>query len=165
MEPRNRFQGMNSASLCSLADWYYNPIPTRFLAPRDCLKITALITRCNKCVSVANMYYIDCRERWERNEDGTRENRRWCTINQVHKLYIEKTWDLPTHLWRSAVWTMDFPQWIFFLSEPVPSAHIHGSWTMLTSFFSVYKNFWSDPDPQHCLQYLCFHNISSENNV
>jgi hypothetical protein len=33
MEPRNRFQGMNSASLCSLAGRYDNHIPTRFLAP------------------------------------------------------------------------------------------------------------------------------------
>ncbi len=36
---RNRFQGMNSASLCSLAGRYDNPIPTRFLAHIDCLKI------------------------------------------------------------------------------------------------------------------------------
>jgi hypothetical protein len=41
MEPRNRFQGMNSASLCSLAGRYNNPIPTRFLASIDCLKIPA----------------------------------------------------------------------------------------------------------------------------
>jgi hypothetical protein len=33
---------MNSASLCSLAGRYDNPIPTRFLAPIDCLKIPAL---------------------------------------------------------------------------------------------------------------------------
>jgi hypothetical protein len=33
---------MNSASLCSLAGLYDNPIPTRFLAPIDCLKIPAL---------------------------------------------------------------------------------------------------------------------------
>jgi hypothetical protein len=39
MEPRNRFQGMNSASLCSLAGRYDNLIPTRILAPLDCLKI------------------------------------------------------------------------------------------------------------------------------
>ncbi len=32
---------MNSASLCSLAGRYDNPIPTRFLAPIDCLKILA----------------------------------------------------------------------------------------------------------------------------
>ncbi len=38
----NRFQGINSASLCSLAGRYDNPIPTRFLAPIDCLKIPAL---------------------------------------------------------------------------------------------------------------------------
>ncbi len=42
MEPRNRFQRMNSASLCSLAGWYDNPIPPRFLAPIDSLKIPAL---------------------------------------------------------------------------------------------------------------------------
>ncbi len=34
---------MNSGSLCSLACGYYNPIPTRFLAPQDCLKILALM--------------------------------------------------------------------------------------------------------------------------
>jgi len=39
--PRNLLQGMNSASLCSLAGRYDNPIPTRFLAPIDCLKIPA----------------------------------------------------------------------------------------------------------------------------
>ncbi len=42
MEPRNRFRGMNSASLGSLAGRYDHPIPTRFLAPIDCLKIPAL---------------------------------------------------------------------------------------------------------------------------
>jgi hypothetical protein len=42
MEPRNRFQGIHSASLCSLAGRYNNSIPTRFLAPVDCLKIPAL---------------------------------------------------------------------------------------------------------------------------
>jgi hypothetical protein len=38
---RNRFLGMNFASLCSLAGRYDNPIPTRFLGPIDCLKIPA----------------------------------------------------------------------------------------------------------------------------
>jgi hypothetical protein len=32
-ETKNRFQGTNSARLCSLAGRYDNPIPTRFLAP------------------------------------------------------------------------------------------------------------------------------------
>ncbi len=41
MEPRNRFQGITSASLCSPAGQYDNPLPTRFLAPIDCLKIPA----------------------------------------------------------------------------------------------------------------------------
>jgi hypothetical protein len=45
MEPRNRFQGMNSASLCGLAERYDNHIPTRFLAPIDRLKIPALMSR------------------------------------------------------------------------------------------------------------------------
>ncbi len=38
MEPRNRFQGMNSASLCSLAGRYDNPIPTRCPALIDFFK-------------------------------------------------------------------------------------------------------------------------------
>jgi hypothetical protein len=42
MDPRNRFQGMNSARLCSLAGRYDNPILTRFLAPIECLKIPPL---------------------------------------------------------------------------------------------------------------------------
>jgi hypothetical protein len=33
-EPKNLFQGINSASLCSLAGRYDNLIPTRFLAPQ-----------------------------------------------------------------------------------------------------------------------------------
>ncbi len=47
MGPRNRFQGMNSASLCtcSLAGRYDNPLPPRFLAPIDSFKIPALILR------------------------------------------------------------------------------------------------------------------------
>jgi hypothetical protein len=43
-EPRNQFQGVDSASLCSLAGRYDNPIPTRFLNPIDCPKIAAQIT-------------------------------------------------------------------------------------------------------------------------
>jgi hypothetical protein len=39
-EPKSRFQGMNSASLCCLAGRYDNTIPTRFLAPIDSLKIS-----------------------------------------------------------------------------------------------------------------------------
>jgi hypothetical protein len=41
MEPRNRCQGINSASLCSMAGRYDNPIPTRCLAPIDFLIIPA----------------------------------------------------------------------------------------------------------------------------
>ncbi len=38
-EPKNCIRGINSASLCSLEGQYDNPIPSRFLAPIDCLKI------------------------------------------------------------------------------------------------------------------------------
>ncbi len=41
MGPRHWFQGMNSASLCSMAGRYENPIPPRCLAPIDFLKIPA----------------------------------------------------------------------------------------------------------------------------
>ncbi len=37
---------MNSASLCSLTGRHKNPIPTRFLAPIDYLKIPALYSKC-----------------------------------------------------------------------------------------------------------------------
>ena len=40
-EPRNQFQGIDSASLCSLAARHDNPLLTRFLAPIDCSKIPA----------------------------------------------------------------------------------------------------------------------------
>jgi hypothetical protein len=40
----NRFQETNSASLCSLAGRYDNPIAPRFLAPIGCLKIPAHFT-------------------------------------------------------------------------------------------------------------------------
>jgi hypothetical protein len=44
---RNQLQGMNSASLCSLAGRYDNLIPTRFLAPTDCSK-TQVFFPCNR---------------------------------------------------------------------------------------------------------------------
>ncbi len=47
MEPRNQFQGMNSANL---AGRYDNPLPSRFLAPIDCLKIPAQSSPQPKCL-------------------------------------------------------------------------------------------------------------------
>ncbi len=44
MEARNRCQGINSASLCSLAGRYDNPIPSRCLAPIEFLQIPAQAT-------------------------------------------------------------------------------------------------------------------------
>jgi hypothetical protein len=40
--PRNRFQRLDTHSLCSLAGQYDNPIPNLFLALIDCSKIPAL---------------------------------------------------------------------------------------------------------------------------
>ncbi len=40
---RNRFQGINSASLCSLAWRYDNPISTRFLAPHRLFKNSSTV--------------------------------------------------------------------------------------------------------------------------
>jgi hypothetical protein len=65
MEPRNRFQGMNSASLCSLAGRYDNPIPTRFLVPIDCLKFQLWSSLCSLAGRVSStplikyMYSLD----------------------------------------------------------------------------------------------------------
>ncbi len=41
--PWHRFQGIDSANLCSQAGRYDNPIPYRFLAPIDCSKILAQV--------------------------------------------------------------------------------------------------------------------------
>jgi hypothetical protein len=60
MEPRNQFQGMNSASLCSLAGRYDNPIPTRFQAPIDRLKIPALAGRYDNPIPARFLAPIDC---------------------------------------------------------------------------------------------------------
>ncbi len=54
MEPRNRFQGMNSASLCRLAGRYDYPIPPRFLTPIDSLKISAQIQNLPNCFTTPN---------------------------------------------------------------------------------------------------------------
>ncbi len=42
-EPRNRFQGIDADSLCSMAGRYDNPIQTRLLVPIDCSKISARV--------------------------------------------------------------------------------------------------------------------------
>ena len=60
MEPRNRFRGMNSASLCSLAGRYDNPLPPQFLAPVDSLKIPALGGRYDNPVPTWFLAPIDC---------------------------------------------------------------------------------------------------------
>jgi hypothetical protein len=51
---------MNSARLCSLAGRYDYPIPTRFLAPIDCLKIPALAGRYDNPIPTRFLAPIDC---------------------------------------------------------------------------------------------------------
>ncbi len=51
MGPGNRFQGMNSASLCSLAGRYDNPVPPRFLTPYK-FKLCSLVS-CTEAVRKA----------------------------------------------------------------------------------------------------------------
>ncbi len=41
-EARIRYEGIDSASIFSLASRFDNPIPARFLTPIDCYKIPAL---------------------------------------------------------------------------------------------------------------------------
>jgi hypothetical protein len=59
----NRFQEIDSASLWSLADWWDNPIPNRFLyAPRDCSKSPAQLCSWNpnklwRSNSIFNLWY------------------------------------------------------------------------------------------------------------
>jgi hypothetical protein len=60
MKPGNRLQEISSASLCSLAGRYDNPILPRFLAPIDCLKIPALGGRYDSPIPTRFLIPIDC---------------------------------------------------------------------------------------------------------
>ncbi len=51
---------IDSASLCSLAGQYVNPIPTRFLAPINCLKIPALSGRYDNPIPTGFLAHQDC---------------------------------------------------------------------------------------------------------
>ncbi len=54
---KNRFQGIKSVSICSLAGRYNNPIPTRFLAPIDCLKIPTQILYLDHQLNIAQFTF------------------------------------------------------------------------------------------------------------
>jgi hypothetical protein len=56
MDLRNRFQGIDSASLCSPAGRYEIPIPTWFLAPIDCSKIPAQL----RALKTSTYLHIAC---------------------------------------------------------------------------------------------------------
>jgi hypothetical protein len=51
--------GINSVSLCSLAGRYDNNIPTRFLAPIKCLKISALTV--HTCLYIKLQWILNLR--------------------------------------------------------------------------------------------------------
>ncbi len=63
-EPKNLFQWIDSASLCSLAGRYDNPIPIRFLAPIDCSKIAAQENRHPLCHNSYKTYLQNHFEVW-----------------------------------------------------------------------------------------------------
>ena len=72
-EPRNQFQGIDSASLCSLAGQYDNPLPPRFLAPIDSLKIPALVGQVLCIHRTVSLEWRDCRGGgwgWEVGDGG-----------------------------------------------------------------------------------------------
>jgi hypothetical protein len=60
MGPMNRFQGIDSASLCSLAGRYHNPIHNWFLVLIDCLKIPALVNTSQEKILVQFLYKSIC---------------------------------------------------------------------------------------------------------
>ncbi len=60
MGPQNWFQGMNSASLCSLAGRYENPIPPRSLAPIGFLKNSSSVDTIQYTGSIAGQYACLC---------------------------------------------------------------------------------------------------------
>ncbi len=83
MEPRNRFQEMNSASLCSLAGRYDNPISTRSLYPIDWLKMPALKYHTGSHLGVVNLprFFLHTMRLGQRRKftnDGERSQYRNC---------------------------------------------------------------------------------------
>ncbi len=70
MEPKNRFQDINSASLCSLAGRYNKPIPTQCLAPidflnipaQDCKFLISIVRTVKKNTTVYGTTYIERRK-------------------------------------------------------------------------------------------------------
>ncbi len=69
MEPKNWFQGTNSARLCRLAGRYDDPIPVRFLAPIDCFKIPAQLTG---ALYAWHIPHLRPRGTWRRRQTGLR---------------------------------------------------------------------------------------------
>ena len=85
MDLRNRFHGIDSASLCSLAGRYDNPIPTWLLAPIDCSKIPALIEE-----SVGRKVWRTL----ERALDIPRKEP-WISLGMGHRYPSERALDIP----------------------------------------------------------------------
>ncbi len=87
-EPRNRFQGINSARLCSLAGRYDNTIPTRFLAPIDCSKIygsrfkVRILTKGSWSVSGSKSKTLQVQTSNKKNFCGIRVNHKYKCLSQ-----------------------------------------------------------------------------------
>ncbi len=63
-EPKNQFQGTSSTRLCSLTGRYDNPVPPRFLAPIDCLKIPAqvdVVKQHKENIKLSKIVILNCR--------------------------------------------------------------------------------------------------------
>jgi hypothetical protein len=93
-----RFQGINSASLCSLAGRCDNPVPTRFLAPIDCLKFKDSLHRLveviplNQFLNSLNVLKIRAQEKevWKKKEhcNGEENNKNRAVLISTFLLLI-----------------------------------------------------------------------------
>ncbi len=105
MEPRNRFQEINSASLCCLTGRDDNPIPTRFLAPIDCLKILAQ-SFVNTVGSLGwVVFLVDFRNGWTYNTHTEKQFNCRITIRPKTMLEISA----PVWLWTTAAKYFSWP--------------------------------------------------------
>ncbi len=145
MEPRNRFQGMNSASLCSLVGRYDNPIPPRFLAPIDSLKIPALCARRWNLLTVTGA---------ERRRSQLISERAWSSINIKYSLLqTHSTWlYYEEHLTRAGrqpvtgfVADNDVSKAAFWDWTRQVSGLKHGPWSYPVTFL-----------PAHCINISAF---------
>jgi hypothetical protein len=85
-----------SASLCSLAGRYDNPIPTRFLASIDCTKIPALVNSHKWMNALLKMYRIGRELTWMHWST-------YLTCNKRPTIDLVKGWDAMKSLWMHSI--------------------------------------------------------------